>query len=158
MKKDEVWRDIFFFLIQLLNFVSYSFDKNSLGLSNCPPSYFQFCLSETVQACACERFLNFLVVLISYKDQVLHILLWSQIHLFVVNCSFQETKRYDITITKGIQLRLSIYYDQSSDYTQKQLSRDVLKKRSSENRLQISKCDFSKVAKQLYWNHTSVWL
>ena len=87
------------------------------------------------------NFLNFLVVLISYEDQVLHILLWSQIHLFVVNFSFQETKKYDITLTKSIQLRLSIYYDQSSDYTHKQLSRGVLQKRSSENRLQISKCD-----------------
>ena len=141
-----------------MNFVFYSFDKNSLGLSNCPPP--TSILSERNRAVVCvwTNFLNFLVVLISYEDQVLHILLWSQIHLFVVNCSFQETKRHDITITKGIQLRLSIYYDQSSDYTQKQLSRDVLKKRSSENRLQISKCDFSKVAKQLYWNHTSVWL
>ena len=141
-----------------MNFVFYSFDKNSLGLSNCPPP--TSILSERNRAgvCVWTNFLHFLVVLISYEDQVLHILLWSQIHLFVVNCSFQETKRHDITITKGIQLRLSIYYGQSSDYTQKQLSRDVLKKRSSENRLQISKCDFGKVAKQLYWNHTSVWL
>ena len=141
-----------------MNFVFYSFDKNSLGLSNCPPPTSILPERNRAGVCVWTNFLNFLVVLISYEDQVLHILLWSQIHLFAVNCSFQETKRHDITITKGIQLRLSIYYDQSSDYTQKQLSRDVLKKRSSENRLQISKCDFSKVAKQLYWNHTSVWL
>ena len=44
---------------------------------------------------------------------------------------------------------------------QKQPSRDVPRKRCSENIQQIyrrtpmPKCDFNKVAKQLYWNHTS---
>ena len=45
-------------------------------------------------------------------------------------------------------------------YIQKQLSRTVLKKRCSENmqhiyrRTPIPKCDFNKVALQLYWNCT----
>ena len=49
-------------------------------------------------------------------------------------------------------------------YFQKQPSRGVLKKRCSENIQQIYartpmlKCDFNKVAKQLYWNHTSAWV
>ena len=47
---------------------------------------------------------------------------------------------------------------------QKQPSRGVLKKRCSENMQQIymrtpmPKCNFSKVAKQLYWNRTSAWV
>ena len=47
---------------------------------------------------------------------------------------------------------------------QKQPSRGVLRKRCSENMRQIyrrtpmPKCDFKKVAKQLYWNHTSAWV
>ena len=49
-------------------------------------------------------------------------------------------------------------------YIEKQPSRGVLSKRCSENMLQIyrktpmPKCDFNKVAKQLYWNHTSAWV
>ena len=48
--------------------------------------------------------------------------------------------------------------------SQKQPPRGVFKKRCSENMQQIyrrtpmPKCDFNKVAKQLYWNHTSAWL
>ena len=49
-------------------------------------------------------------------------------------------------------------------YFQKQPSRGVLRKRCSENMQQINrrtlmpKCDFSKVAKQLFWNRTSTWV
>ena len=48
--------------------------------------------------------------------------------------------------------------------SQKQPPRGVFKKRCSENMQQIyrrtpmPKYDFNKVAKQLYWNHTSAWL
>ena len=47
---------------------------------------------------------------------------------------------------------------------QKQSSRGVPRKRCSENMQQIywrtpmQKSDFNKVAKQLYWNHTSPWV
>ena len=47
---------------------------------------------------------------------------------------------------------------------QKQPSRGVLRKRCSENVLQIyrrtlmPKCDFNKIALQLYWNRTSAWM
>ena len=47
---------------------------------------------------------------------------------------------------------------------QKQPSTCVPIKRCSENiaqiyrRTQMSKCDFNKVLKQLYWNHTSAWV
>ena len=47
---------------------------------------------------------------------------------------------------------------------QKHPSRDVLKKMCPENMQQIyrgtpmPKCDFDKVAKQLYCNHTSAWV
>ena len=47
---------------------------------------------------------------------------------------------------------------------QKQPSRGVLTKRYSKNIQQIyegtpmPKCNFNKVAKQLYWSHTSVWV
>ena len=53
--------------------------------------------------------------------------------------------------------------DETKSPMQKHPSRCVLKKRCSENmqqtycRTPLSKCDFSKVAKQLYWNCTSVW-
>ena len=48
--------------------------------------------------------------------------------------------------------------------TQKQPSSGVLRKRCSENMQQIyrrkpmPKCDFNRVAKQLYWNRTSAWV
>ena len=51
----------------------------------------------------------------------------------------------------------------NSEY-QKQPSRGVLKKRCSENmqqiyrRIPVLKCDFNKVAFQLYWNYTSAWM
>ena len=47
---------------------------------------------------------------------------------------------------------------------QEQSSRDVFRKRCSENKQQIyratplAKCDFNKVLKQLYWNRTLVWV
>ena len=47
---------------------------------------------------------------------------------------------------------------------QKQPSRGVLRRKCCENvqqiyrRTLIPKCDFNKVAQQLYWNHTSVWV
>ena len=47
---------------------------------------------------------------------------------------------------------------------QKQPSRGVLRKSCSENmqwiyrRTPMRKCDFIKVAKQLYWHHTAVWV
>ena len=47
---------------------------------------------------------------------------------------------------------------------QKQPSKGVLRKMCSENMQQIYRrtpmpmCDFNKVAMQLYWNHTSVWV
>ena len=49
-------------------------------------------------------------------------------------------------------------------FVQKQPSRGVLMKRCSENmqqmyrRTSVRKCDFNKVTKQLYWNHTSAWV
>ena len=51
-----------------------------------------------------------------------------------------------------------------SYYSQKQPPKGVIKKRCSENTQQIyrrtpmPKCDFNKVAFQLYWNHTSAWV
>ena len=48
-------------------------------------------------------------------------------------------------------------------YLQKQPPRSVLRKRCSENmrqiyrRIPMPKCDFNKVALQLYWNRTSAW-
>ena len=47
---------------------------------------------------------------------------------------------------------------------QEQPTRGVHKKRCSENmyliyrRTPMSKCDFNKVARQLYWNHTLAWI
>ena len=48
--------------------------------------------------------------------------------------------------------------------TEKQPPRSVPRKRCSENmqqsyrRTPMPKCNFNKVAKQLYWNHTSAWV
>ena len=50
------------------------------------------------------------------------------------------------------------------NHSQKQQSRGILRKRCSENMQQIyrrtptPKCDFNKVAKQLYWIHTLAWM
>ena len=55
-----------------------------------------------------------------------------------------------------------IFYKQGNQI-QKRPSKGVLRKRCSENMQQIyrrkpmPKCGFNKVAKQLYWNHTSAW-
>ena len=53
----------------------------------------------------------------------------------------------------------------TAQYTiQKHTSRSVLRKRCPENMQQIygrtliPKCDFNKIAKQLYWNQTSSWV
>ena len=49
-------------------------------------------------------------------------------------------------------------------FSQKQPSRRVLRERRSEDMQQIyrrtpmSKCNFNKVARQLYWNHTFAWV
>ena len=59
-----------------------------------------------------------------------------------------------------------VYYSGNVCYEpyQKQPSRGVLRKRCSENiqqiyrRMPMPKCNLNKVALQLYWNHTSVWL
>ena len=53
---------------------------------------------------------------------------------------------------------------ESTLYLQKHPSRAILRKRCSENmqqtcrRTPMRKCDFNKVANQLYWNHTSAWV
>ena len=52
----------------------------------------------------------------------------------------------------------------TSSAIQRQPTIGVLRKRCSKNMLQnyrrtpMPKCDFNKVAKQLYWNHTSAWV
>ena len=56
------------------------------------------------------------------------------------------------------------HFNSNAGYSQKQPSRGVCRKRYSENMQQtykrtlMSKCDFNKVAKQLYRNHTSAWV
>ena len=67
----------------------------------------------------------------------------------------------------GVQ-KLDIFHDYHKCMvpykTQRQPSRGVFRKRFSENVQQIykrtpmPKCDFKRVAKQLYWNHTSAWV
>ena len=69
-------------------------------------------------------------------------------------------------ISISINLTNSHFLDcfKSVNIIQKQPSRDVLKKRCSENMQQnyrktpMPKCDFNKDALQLHWNHTSAWL
>ena len=59
---------------------------------------------------------------------------------------------------------LLIFFFSTLIYEQEQPSRGVLLKRYSENRQQlyrrksIPKCDFNKVALQLYWNYSSAWV
>ena len=61
-----------------------------------------------------------------------------------------------------VSLRWLLISFKSPYVSQKQPSRGVFSKRCSENMQQIyrrtpmPKCDFNNVAKQLYWNHTSV--
>ena len=59
--------------------------------------------------------------------------------------------------------RFQIYYYKAGNKVQKQPSIGFLRKRCSGKMQQIyrrtprPKCDFNKVALQLYWNHTSAW-
>ena len=61
-------------------------------------------------------------------------------------------------------LDLPLYNWYCNNHKQKQSPRDVPRKRCSENVQQIYrrssmlKCDFNKVALQLYWNRTSAWV
>ena len=58
--------------------------------------------------------------------------------------------------TKLIRISSTWLSRHNFGYWQKQLLRGVLIKRCSN--LPMPKCDFNKVAKQLYWNRTSAWL
>ena len=69
-----------------------------------------------------------------------------------------KTKKSNISIFLFLNVKLKYWQER-----QKQPSIAVLGKRCSENMQQIyrrtpmPKCDFNKVALQLYWNHTSAW-
>ena len=92
---------------------------------------------------------------------------WSIIFLFLclrqqtlfINCSFLVPKQTEI------KWNYQFYQSENGHYElQKQPPRGVSKKRCSENMQQIyrrtpmPKCDFNKVALQLYWNRTSTWV
>ena len=67
-------------------------------------------------------------------------------------------KNFDLKEQRFKQRQIFLFY------IRKQPTRSVLKKRCSENKQQIyrrtpmPKCEFNKVAKQLYWNRTSAWV
>ena len=75
------------------------------------------------------------------------------IYLFQINYSY-PLRNFKASFI--VNLRTEKYFSQHCDIVQKQPSRGVLRKRCSENMLQIyrrtamPKCDFTKVAKQLY--------
>ena len=78
--------------------------------------------------------------------------------------SFTEEHTSNIS-DRGVSGTLSNIYDGATfEKIQRQPSRGVLKKRCSENMQQIyrrtpmPKCDFNRVALQLYWNRTLVWV
>ena len=84
-------------------------------------------------------------------------------------CSRQVSDRLSFDVQgRGVSQKLAIFHDYHKCMvpykTQRQPSRGVLRKRCSENVQQIyrrtpmPKCDFKRVAKQLYWNHTSAWV
>ena len=83
---------------------------------------------------------------------------WNWKMLYNALSTKASSPRMDIMISKRHQL--------SSDHCQgqKQPSRGVFIKRFSENmqpsyrRTSMPKCDFNKIALQLYWNHTSAWV
>ena len=64
----------------------------------------------------------------------------------------------------SLTLLLFCHWGLQQDHIKRQPSRDVLRKRCSENMQQIywitpiANCDLNKVAKQLYWDHTSAWV
>ena len=69
---------------------------------------------------------------------------------------YNNAKCFKTRYTKIIIQHLTLF--------QKQPLRGLLKKKCSENmqqiyrRIPMPKCDFNKVAKQLYWNRTSAWV
>ena len=77
---------------------------------------------------------------------------------------FSMMKKLTFHITPLLFLRWKIINRNRHTKIQKQPSRNVLRKRCSENMQQIyrrkpmPKCDFDKDAKQLYWNCTSTWV
>ena len=64
-------------------------------------------------------------------------------------CLRESIRRHYLISSKSVTARL-----------QKQRNRGVLRKKYSENlqKTPMPKFDFNKVAKQLYWNHTSAWV
>ena len=74
--------------------------------------------------------------------------------------SFKNTTSYETGLSDPHHMILTML----KTTFQKQSSRGFLRKRCSENIQQIyrrtpmPKCDFNKVALQLYWNHTSGWV
>ena len=73
-----------------------------------------------------------------------------------------KTKIFQSTLK--VENRTQYVNHQMSNAVEKRSSSGVVKKRCSENKQQIykrapmAKCDFDKVTKQLYWNHTSAWV
>ena len=81
---------------------------------------------------------------------------WVNDDLYPVNSFFVGANGYLSPLTHPLHLNNAIY----SRYLQKQPSNGIIRKRCSEDMQQIyritpiPKCDFNKVAKQLYWNCT----
>ena len=79
-------------------------------------------------------------------------------------CWKKLSKKIHKTLSTWLRVNSEILSLISWSINQKQPSRGVLWKQCSENRQQIyrrtlmPKCDFNKVAKQLYWNHISAWV
>ena len=90
------------------------------------------------------------------------------IALHTLNISSVKVKISPVTLT-SLLIRWILHqpilpYRRSISIIQKQPPKGVPRKRCSENMQQIyrrppmPKCDFNKVAKQLYWNSTSAWV
>ena len=93
------------------------------------------------------------------------VLIWfkSGICIFAPLDGFHKTFNFD-KVLPGFWCFLTNYKTQWAFNIQKQPSRGVLRERCSENMQQnyrwtsMPKCNFDKVALQLYWNRTSAWV
>ena len=90
------------------------------------------------------------VDLVTFTEEILN----EKLHFL---CSVRIYKQINFPFSDCFKKHLQIYF-------RKQPFRGILLKRYSENAQQIykrtpmPKCNFNKVALQLYWNHTSAWM
>ena len=119
-----------------------------------------------------KHLVNFSILISNYDDWILKLLhlylpVWRCYYVIIIVCNWSITiasRSNKPQFWKNKFSKILYLYvlpeTLKNTFFQKQPSRGALKKRCSENMQQIyrrtpmPKCDFNKVALQLYWNHT----